>query len=195
MALFLKSIGAGVLIGISALAFLLVANPIVGAILFSFGLITIIIQGYYLYTGRIGGIDSTSKIPSFLIMLAGNAIGAIGIGLLLSATGTVAISAAAPIVAAKLSKGIITNLIMSGLCGVMMQCAVSNYAKTKNPLIVTLCIMVFILGGFEHCIANMFYFGLTHTFSLTALRFIIINILGNSIGAILFNRLEKLEKF
>jgi len=49
---------------------------------------------------------------------------------------------------------------------------------------------VFILSGFEHCVANMFYFAMAGKFSLSMLVFIIVNTLGNSVGGILANRVK-----
>lgn len=45
---------AGMLIGLGVIINTLAANPILGAFLFSFGLLTIIQLGIPLYTGQIG---------------------------------------------------------------------------------------------------------------------------------------------
>ena len=66
------------------------SNPIIGALLFSFGLITILIQDYKLYTGRIGKLSKWDDIPTLLIILIGNFIGAFGLGLLLNLVGVCA---------------------------------------------------------------------------------------------------------
>ena len=39
-----------------------------------------------------------------------------------------------------------------------METAVYIYKKTHNIFLVALCVAIFILCGFEHCIANMFYY-------------------------------------
>jgi len=49
-----KSILAGILIGLGVIINLQSENPIIGALLFSFGLLTIIQMQLYLYTGKIG---------------------------------------------------------------------------------------------------------------------------------------------
>ena len=46
--------------------------------------------------------------------------------------------------------------------------------------------MIFILSGFEHSIANMFYFNLTGQYDLKSLGYILAMLLGNGIGAKLF---------
>lgn len=49
-----KSILAGILIGLGVIINLQSENPIIGALLFSFGLLTIIRMQLNLYTGKIG---------------------------------------------------------------------------------------------------------------------------------------------
>ena len=46
-------------------------------------------------------------------------------------------------------------------------------------------VMAFILCGFEHCVANMFYFSIAGIFSLKVFGYLLIMILGNSIGSII----------
>lgn len=40
-------------------------------------------------------------------------------------------------------------------CGILMYCATA--AKEKDTLFTMLCVAAFILGGFYHCVADMFY--------------------------------------
>ena len=58
---------------------------------------------------------------------------------------------------------------------------ISSYKETNNIFLVILCVMVFITCGFEHSIANMFFFALS---GQPHFIYLIINILGNSLGAI-----------
>ena len=188
--LLLQSIGAGTIIGIAGLTFLSVSNPIIGALLFSFGLITILIQDYKLYTGRIGKLSKWDDIPTLLIILIGNFIGAFGLGLLLNLVGVCASAqaAAVAICAKKVSSSLFQSFLLACGCGAIMEIAVNNYKESQNIFIVALCVMVFILCGFEHCIANMFYFAFAHSF---AFHYIGIQICGNTIGAILMNKIRK----
>ena len=48
-----------------------------------------------------------------------------------------------------------------------------------------MCVIVFILCGFEHCIANMFYFSVARSWSFKTILYTFVMILGNSIGSIL----------
>ena len=63
--------------------------------------------------------------------------------------------------------------------------AVDIYAKHKTPIGIIFCIPVFILSGYEHSIADMFYFATSGIVSLKACGFIWTVILGNSIGGML----------
>lgn len=188
---FLKSVCAGTLIGVSALTFLSVTNPIIGALLFSFGLITIIVQDYYLYTGKIGKLKKTTDIPLLFTILIGNFIGAFGLGLVLSWCGIClgARAAAITLCTTKVTKTLFQSFLLSIGCGAIMETAVTNYAKTHNIFLVSLCVMIFILCGFEHCVANMFYFAFANQWSFS---YIISNIIGNTIGAIAMNKFENL---
>lgn len=187
--LLLQSISAGIIIGIAGLTFLSVSNPIIGSLLFAFGLITILIQDYKLYTGRIGKLSKCADIPTLLIILIGNFIGAFGLGLLLNFIGVCggAQATAVAICATKTGKSLLQSFILACGCGAIMEIAVNNYKESNNIFIVALCVMVFILCGFEHCIANMFYFAFAHCFSF---GYLLIQILGNTIGAIFMNRLR-----
>ena len=82
---FIKSIFAGIMIGIAGLVYLLVPLTWVAAILFSIGLIIICMMQYNLYTGKIGYIKSYKDIPIMLKYILGNFIGV----LLVSFTSTI----------------------------------------------------------------------------------------------------------
>ena len=56
--MFLKAVYAGFMIGIGGIVYLSVENKVVGSLLFSFGLLTIVTQGFFLYTGKVGFVKS-----------------------------------------------------------------------------------------------------------------------------------------
>ena len=78
--LFLNAILAGLGIGIAGTVFLRVKEPLVGSWLFGFGLLTIVVFGFKLFTGVIGylGVQGR-KTPRYAlecaIVWAGNAVG------------------------------------------------------------------------------------------------------------------------
>ena len=61
MRIFIKAVYAGFMMGIGGIVYLSVENRVVGSLLFSFGLLTIVTQGFYLYTGKIGFVRSEER--------------------------------------------------------------------------------------------------------------------------------------
>ena len=62
-----------------------------------------------------------------------------------------------------------------------------------GTLAVFLCVAVFILAGFEHCVANMFFFALSSS-PADYLLTLLVAIAGNSLGGIAFYRLTKIKE-
>lgn len=183
----MNSILAGFLIGIGGIAYLSLENHIIGAILFTFGLIVIIARGYDLYTGKIGYVEKLKEASSMLFMLLGNFIGVFLLGILATninlSTDDICIS--------KLSKTTLQVFLQSILCGFLMYLGVDTTKRTNNPLYAIMAVVIFILTGAEHCVANMFYFTVYNNWSYEIILFMLINIIGNSTGSILLHKLEK----
>ena len=87
-------------------------------------------------------------------------------------------------------------LLLSFCCGFLVQAAVWIYRSAKNPAAaiagVFLPIMVFILCGFEHCVANMYFFTIGGVWSLRTLLYILVMTLGNSVGGLVLPLLRRL---
>ena len=71
-----------------------------------------------------------------------------------------------------------------------MYLGVNGYGTFAHPLgkygAVFLAVTVFILSGFEHCVANMFYYSLAGVWGAArAWSTMAVTILGNSVGSIL----------
>ena len=66
-----------------------------------------------------------------------------------------------------------------------MYIAVEGYKVAGNPLMLFLCVASFILCGFEHCIADMFYFSAAGMWSPAAFFRILVITVGNTAGAVL----------
>lgn len=73
-----------------------------------------------------------------------------------------------------------------------MYLAIDNYKKTKNVIFIIAPVMIFILSGFEHSIANMFYFSVAGVWSGETIGYLFLNIIGNGIGAWIFRRFIKI---
>lgn len=198
----LKGILAGIMIAIGGTVYLMVSSKELGAILFAIGLFVIVVNGLNLFTGKVGYIInySNSYLVEVLLTLLGNFIGTLltGVVLLCTRISTVLNAKASKLVEAKLNDNYISIFILAVFCGVLMYLAVNGYKTIKDPLgkylAVFLGVSVFILSGFEHCVANMYYFTVAKAWSLHSLTFMLVMILGNAVGAVLFAFSEKLYK-
>lgn len=202
---YIQSVLAGALIGMGDLVYVVSENKIAGSFLFSLGLLSILIKGYPLYTGRIGYVESFSDLWNIRKgMLPIIVFNFIGIALVCSAANATRlnVSAVDAMVATKVSQSWSSALILSWGCGAMMYLAVNGWRKTSNPIMVILPIMFFILCGFEHCIANYGYFwmyitgeGFAHISERLAelpIGFclnLIIMIIGNALGSLTFSKI------
>lgn len=189
-----KAIVAGLMIGIGCTVYLNMENSIVASFLFGLGLFTIINLELNLFTGKIGYICKVNCVE-ILITLVGNGIGVNIMAFLMKQTrlGERLIERVTPIVETKLADTPISLFLLAVCCGMLMYIAVATFKKEPNILgtiAVFLCVSVFILAGFEHCIANMFYFGLVSNPAEYAFPLLIM-ILGNSTGGILLCKLTR----
>lgn len=193
--LFLSSIVAGCLVGIGGIACLSSTDPIVGALLFTFGLFAICTFGFHLYTGKIGYILDTPALSAVLdnvTVWLGNLAGAVMLGLLTRWTKPELLAKAQNMCSAKLTQGIGRATLMAILCGVMIYVAVDVYKKQNGfnrYLGILIGIPLFILCGFEHSVADMFYLALYVDSPASVARaacFILLVTLGNAAGSILF---------
>lgn len=199
---FVNAVIGGMMIGIGGCVSLSCDNKYVGAALFSLGLFAIIQFGFGLYTGKIGYVPLRKPVYLLecLFTLLGNALGTFIDAILLRQTRISAAIAekAAASVAVKTGDNLLSAFILAVFCGLLMFTAVEN-ARLSNAagghvekvIGTMLCIMVFILCGFNHCIADMFYIFLTGSLS-SAAAYLPIVILGNSVGGMLIPLLKML---
>lgn len=194
--MFLLAVGAGLAISIGGTVYLSVDNKIIGSLLFAVGLYAIVLNGLFLYTGKVGYLVVQSDKIEYLGLLAitwlgnlaGTWIGAVAVlntriqGIRENAVG---------ICETKLADGPLSIFLLAIFCGILMYIAVDGFREKENPLILFICVSVFILSGFEHCIANMFYFSIAGAWSLKTIVYLIIMTLGNSLGGVLIPSLKK----
>lgn len=183
--IFIKAIYAGVMIGVGGCVYLSVENRIVGSLLFSFGLLTIVTQGFWLYTGKIGFVKKIRELADMALVVAGNYIGTFLTALLVRLSGLPLDTG--ELVDRKLDHSIWQVFFLSVLCGVMMYLAIDNYNKSRHIIFIMLPVMIFILSGFEHSVANMFYFHLAGAWGSRPLGYLLVMVLGNGVGAKLFD--------
>lgn len=192
-----KSIIGGFLIGFGGTVYLNMDNKIVAAFLFGLGLFTIINFELNLYTGKIGSL-SKENWKEILLTLIGNFIGTNLFAFLVLQTRLAGKlkETVAPAVELKLSDNLLSTFILAIFCGILMSIAVGTFKKLPNilgTLAVFLCVAVFILAGFEHCVANMFFFALSSS-PADYLLTLLVAIAGNSLGGIAFYRLTKIKE-
>ncbi|WP_400233283.1 formate/nitrite transporter family protein [Methanomethylophilus alvi] len=194
MKCFLRAILAGIAIGLGGCIFMgMVTSEYkwVGAILFSIGLFTVFTFRLDLYTGKVG--YAVENKPSYLVdlvvIILGNFVGALIIGQMIPMPE----AAEVLIVDAKLDGDIDWwRVFCKGVfCGMLMFIAADYYKTQKKYLATFVCVPVFILAGFEHSIADMFYFCASGTFTLDAFLFILVVIVGNAVGGILIPLCKK----
>lgn len=183
---FIKAILSGFMIAFGCIIYLMCPNKMVGALLFSFGLLTIVCRELYLFTGKIGYIRQVG-IVNILLTILGNFVGTYIIGTTIQLTRLPIAESVSSVVSTKLNDSIPSLFILSIACGVMMYLAVDSYKKSRSWLFVILPVVIFILSGFEHSIANMCYFTLANVWEPRTFLLIGVMILGNAIGSWIMN--------
>ena len=182
-----KSTLAGLLISLGATAFLTAGNKIVGALLFSIGLTAVILLEANLYTGKIGYVNSKAKLISAALILIQNLLVALVCGLIFYSTKN---NICENLWLNKLTKSWHEFLFDSIGCGICIYLSVELYKKTGSIFVIVLGVLVFILSGFEHCIADIFYLSASMSFDLKSILYILTAIIGNSIGSLLIRFLQ-----
>ena len=206
----LFGIFAGLSIGLGSLCFTVITalmntdslkqlGLMVGSAAFSVGLILVCTLGLQLYTGKIGVVfDDREKLKenaiNLPIMLIGNAIGAFGLGVIChfifmnipDIQNRIEVIAAGKIVS--------DTVFMQGiLCGALVYIAVYFFKNLENYgmkiIGIITAVTLFVYCGFQHCIANMFYFGMAFNWEVIDVGKMFLNlfivIVTNSIGALL----------
>lgn len=153
-----KAIASGIIIGLCCRVYQQCPNKIVGAVLFGLGLVTICMCDLQLFTGRVG---SHNNILDLYLMFVFNLIGILFVRVLFAVE----------------CIGF-TEFACGFGCGALMQIGVVGYKKNKSYITV-MCIAAFLLGGFMHCIAQVYFMELS---ALTLIKYAVV-VLGNIVGA------------
>lgn len=181
-----QGILSGILVGMGVVINTISEDKYIGAMLFSLALLTIIHCGLKLYTGRIG-FAGTVPAKDLAIMLAGNLVGVLIPTLLVASQKKEVMEKLIEVSAKKFSNTFPAMFIFGCFCGVLMFVAV----YCKNTVITVFCIMMFILAGYEHCIADFPYLVLNLSV-VNILKFICV-VAGNSVGSIITHYLVRKE--
>ncbi len=192
MSTFLQSILAGISISLGGTVFLMCENKITGAIFFTVGLFCVCVFGFSLFTGKVCYVFDNDwryalRLP--LIWL-GNLLGALFTGMLLLQTrlGPALLEKAGDVCRTKLSQEYLSAFILAFFCDIMIYIAVEGYKNIPHEvgkyLALFFGVTVFVICGFEHCVANMFYFTVGEAWNLEAVIYLVVMTVGNAIGGV-----------
>lgn len=195
---FRSSILSGIAVAIAGWGYLAFPN-IIGAVLFSFGLLTVVNYKLKLYTGTAGFVplcydDGRSRwlkaIGELLFILAGNIFGCLLVSLLTRMSPIELGEAAQRILESRLTIGPVRAGLLAIGCGFIMTTVVT-FAREGKPLALLFGVPLFINCGFPHCLADAFYY-MTVPLEYTSAHWVNIALLypclvvGNFIGCNLY---------
>ena len=184
---FIPAILAGICISIGCVVNLRVGG-VAGAVLFAFGLTTVVYYGLKLYTGTAGFIRRQGDWLMLLTVLFGNIIGCLLTAWLIAYAQPDCVEPAAKILTGRLAKGPWACFLLAIGCGFIMTTAV-EFARKGKMLPLVLGVPVFILCGFAHSIADAFYFLVSPAdvvLQPTVLVVYLSEVLGNFVGCNLY---------
>ena len=152
--LFRSSALAGFTIGLAGFGYLTVGG-VPGAVVFAFGLLTVIAYGLKLFTGTAGFIGK-DEFPSLLLILLGNVTGCLTVALLTRLSPNDLQPVAQTIMQGRIANGAIRSGMLAIGCGFIMTTSVT-FAREKNYLPLLFGVPLFIFCGFPHCLVDAFY--------------------------------------
>lgn len=148
---------------------------LLGGLVFSVGLIMVVVGGAELFTGNTlivmawagGKVKTPALLRNWGLVYMGNLAGALATAVLVYLAGHWAMGGkavgefAVRVAQAKCEAGFV-ELLFRGVLGNAMVCiavwlAFSARSTTDRVLVVVPPITMFVAAGFEHCVANMFY--------------------------------------
>lgn len=185
--MFMLGVLAGGFIGLGALMFTLVASDgtlgfaatrLVGGLAFSLGLILVTVAGAELFTGNNmlamawadGCVTTRQVLRNWIVVCVSNFVGATGLAVLVWLSGHAGMNAGAvgqtaiKIATAKAGLSLGDAFFRGLLCNVLVCMAVwmalAGRSVTDKAVAIVFPITAFVAAGFEHSIANMYFFPL-----------------------------------
>lgn len=186
---------AGIAIGTAGFGFLAAGiqseayGSLAGAILFSFGLLTVVGYKLKLYTGTAGFIR-VNEAGNLLLILLGNIVGCLCVAMLARVTPLAIQESAQKILELRLRTGALQCSLLGIGCGFIMTTAVT-FARQKQYLPLLFGVPLFIICGFTHCVADAFYYlcvpvSFLKAHALEVIVLYLCIVLGNLIGCNLY---------
>ena len=192
--LFLSALLAGVCIGLGGTVFLSLDNKVLGALFFTVGLFTICTMGMHLFTGKVcyvfekDAAYALDLIPIWVGNLAGT--GLLALAERSTRIAPAMVEKAAGLCETKLGDSLGSIFLLAIFCNLLIYIAVEGFNRNSHELGKYLSlffgVMVFILCGFEHCVANMYYFSVAGMWSGKTLLYLLVMTLGNAVGGVVF---------
>ena len=188
MTIIRSAVLAGVCIGIAGYGYL-AEKSIIGAVLFAFGLLTVVHYALKLYTGTAGFIKK-GEVTNLFVILGANLVGCLLVALMVRCSPMPLQDVAQKILEGRLATGPLYGGVLSIGCGFIMTTAVTFARQGKNlPLLFG--VPLFIMCGFPHCVADAFYYMCVPVDFLVAnatdiLVFYVSIVIGNFIGCNLY---------
>ena len=198
---FIKSIIAGTCIGIGGTVYLMADSKIIGALLFSVGLFSICTMNFNLFTGKVCYLFE-NKLPYILdliIIWFGNLIGTYLTAFLESFTRIYPTlnTKALDLCKVKFMDEPLSLIILGFFCNILIYIAVDGYKNNKHEigkyLAIIFGVVVFIMCGFEHCVADMYYIFVGNCITYDhAIECLLLVTFGNCLGGLFIPTLKKL---
>ena len=187
LSMLMLGILAGAFIGLGAMYYVIVRSDptigfatrqVLGGVTFSLGLLLVVVAGAELFTGNNllamawadGKMSTREVLRNWVIVCCGNFIGAAGLAVLVYLSGHAAMNDGAiaaqyvVIAAAKQAMPFWTAFFKGVLCNVLVCMAVwmalAGRSVVDKAVAIVFPISAFVAAGFEHSIANMYFFPL-----------------------------------
>lgn len=191
---YISGILAGICISVGGAVFLSLENHVLGALFFCVGLFTICTLGFDLYTGKVAYVlkeKSKEYVLNLPAIWLGNLTGCFFCAAFLfqSRIGDSLYEKAVILCGNKLNDDYISLFILGVFCNILIYIAVEGFKNNPHEigkyLSLFFGVMVFILCGFEHCIADMFYLFMGKGFGRDGIMVVLVVTLGNTVGGVL----------
>jgi len=191
---FALAVLAGICIALGGTVFLSLDNKAVGALFFTVGLFVICTTGLNLFTGKVCYVFQQDKAYALNlpVIWLGNLLGTWLTAFVERQTriGPALAEKAAGLCTVKLEDGLLSIFLLAVLCNMLIYIAVDGFKNNPHELGKYLALFfgvaVFILCGFEHCVANMYYFSVAGMWSGKTFLYILVMTAGNAVGGVIF---------
>ncbi|MFI3115902.1 MAG: formate/nitrite transporter family protein [Clostridia bacterium] len=197
----LYSIFAGIAMAIAGIAYLSPEDPIIGSLLFSSGLIITYSFDWYLFTGKACYVayhpPKYLKFVSHVLVI--NILTASAFGYLMRNTKLIhtLVPKAVILVESKLSNSLLSGFLLAFGCGILMYVAVIGHRRADDDfgkyILLIIPVVIYSTAGFEHVIADSFYFSFANAWTVDSFIYLCIVALGNLTGCSLIPYCEKLD--